>query len=368
MLLMGMNCSVSPLSQCLCVAWVAILGLLLALHAADPEDVGGVARLPTHQLELKGKANGGDLVLTSPPGVCAEISIKTAPGESAEVVAGRLYAALKAAPDVASEFMRPGEAGVTGGVISGMREPLYWGPELLAGSETGLGIPPPPRSVTLRYDFKADEILILWETSSKDVDASLPWALGGLAAFPDNIQRSGSVRRFIFQNASSFMKMNHGGFPMTVINYSGRTPSAGSSVQLTGNRLDEVNESPFPGRAVAPNWESYVATKDGSRVEFKEGVMQGWRRRVHQYYQEFRVSSGAEDGRYRFGVWRKFLGLTPGRMYRVGLKWYCWHGDAPANARLTVAVAGLADAGGGLGSKDFEAGETVGASARQILS
>ncbi len=327
----------------------------------------------SHELELKGQASGGELILTTPPPALAEVRIPTRKGESAASVAKRLYAKLKDLPAKSlAAPLRPvaGKGEVKDGAICGFRGRQQCGFYLLTGSEIGLGIPPSPRSVTLRYDVKENEMHIFWETNPDKVSAAVPWvpfdAYGGVDQ--KRILQNGSLRHCVFYGGSS--RFVDGAYPtVTVVNYNGNTPSAGSSVRLTGSRLEDVNETPFPGRSVAPNWQDFVGVGKKCKVELREGKEQNMRRRLpaYVYYQVLHASGSEDDSAYSVGVWRKFLGLTAGKRYKVGLKWHCSHQKDPAKAKLRVFVAALENSGSEVNKTRFQEGKKIGKLSKMLL-
>ncbi|MFP4028166.1 MAG: hypothetical protein ACLFWL_10270 [Candidatus Brocadiia bacterium] len=103
------------------------------------------------------------------------------------------------------------------------------------------------------------------------------------------------------------------------------TPSPAMAVHINGHSQEELYAIPFAG-GLAPNWLGWV--HGGSREEDLK-LCEGTRKRVLKALEGHTVKKPEEKPFYQIirpkaagvsgGIWRKFLGLTPGHKYRVSV-------------------------------------------------
>jgi len=146
---------------------VAAAVLLCAHQGTSSGDAAG-ARMVTHQITLTGSASGGTLYLVEMTSRRPTyISIETRPGESANSVAKRLARKV----EEENPFGWSGPSGLTSlHHGSGTIECVGFGGCVFAGSETGLGIPGPPTSLSASYNAETKEVKLRWENPPQRYD------------------------------------------------------------------------------------------------------------------------------------------------------------------------------------------------------
>jgi hypothetical protein len=139
-----------------CTMLLLTAGLVTTHEEAYAPGSGETWRWP---LSLKGSASGGSLILAGTLNRNVQyVSIPTSPGESAESVAHRLADAINAHHSRQTtrvqydpHWLWTGKRPVSASGPS-LTIPLGPGGCMLGGSETGLGIPQPPLSLSCSYD------------------------------------------------------------------------------------------------------------------------------------------------------------------------------------------------------------------------
>ncbi|HUT29073.1 MAG TPA: hypothetical protein VMX13_04705 [Sedimentisphaerales bacterium] len=107
-------------------------------------------------------------------------------------------------------------------------------------------------------------------------------------------------------------------FDAYVVGYRGDIPSNCAAVHLAGNRQSEIYGVPF-SRGLAPNWTAWSTSasagptglEQGRKYQFYRGGMSALSSKP--YYQVIKATPRGTV----HGIWRKFLGLTPGHTYRL---------------------------------------------------
>lgn len=287
--------------------------------------------MATYEIGLTGTARGGIVYLAQRSAGDREyVSVETKSGESAEVVLERLASALN---------KRHGwDVHPKGNTLSLPR--MY----VLSGTETGLGIPEPPVSFTVWFDAQQGRLLCYWENPKgryERIHSPGGWLSPGATQAVVTI--TGAVDPY-----ATLIAME---------NFNGKTPSnvALINVSASGNMLEELNSSPFYN-GLMPNWicwstsmNNHAAAKfeQGTKPDVNptQGVLSPDQKPFYQI-----VKTRLPD--VQAGVYRKFLGLTPGHTYRISgrlntlemdASTYDWsfsfHAayNAPGGADLTVA-------------------------------
>ncbi|NUN97815.1 MAG: hypothetical protein HUU16_16755 [Candidatus Omnitrophica bacterium] len=305
-----------------------------SILAAQAPAVGeeGVSTVATSPIALSGQASGGTLTLAHPINREAKyIAIQTTAGESAASVARRLADAISAAdpfrwwgPSVhTAAEQRVNVRGSTILDLPGRRNGGGW---VLGGTETGLGIPPPPVSLSASYDPTKDEVLVNWVSPPGGYD-SIALVTNGI--FPTS-QPGQSTSCAIPMIADADMG---GTMDILVVGYRKDVPSNAGAITVDRSSQEEMINTPF-SLNVAPNWSTWSdegslsAVQDGSAVSLEMGdrgdvVAEGKRlypypgtpgeKRFFQVVKTHKPESNA-------GVWRKFVGLASGHRYRVHLR------------------------------------------------
>jgi len=288
-----------------------------------------------YSLTFKGKASGGTLIIgrTRFHGI-HYVSIETSPGESAESVARRLANQIKANhtnADLSSVHKlwigRVPPASGASVKLLGFASSYY-----LADTETGLGIPEAPMFLTCVYDEEAGIVRMAWDNPPGGYDqiiVSLEWSLG-----------RHSTRRVISGDATSFVidqnsiRVNVEDLYIAVVGLRDNIVSSPAAMHMSGHYQDEAFAIPF-GMGVMPNWDVWRAsgTGQGSGLGKAAATGSGGRKLlrprklfdddvgyytsdmgidVKPFYQVIEASPSDQ-----FGMYRKFLGLTPGHTYRI---------------------------------------------------
>lgn len=165
------NKTLESISKFLLPLLVLVVPLLCWLRLSS-----GQPRLARTEIPFKGNATGGKLVIgyiPDPHSVHTSIvSIDTSAGESAESIVNRLAAAITSSDAIFSKMSKNPKAAETmkkemakGNTLSirGMLDDY-----ILAGTETGLGIPKPPLSLSGSYNKERRTIDLRWVNPSGD--------------------------------------------------------------------------------------------------------------------------------------------------------------------------------------------------------
>jgi len=304
--------------------------------------------MATHYIRLSGVASGGTLTFFQTPSRNATrcVSIETSPGETAEAVAQRLAAAINAHPD---EFKwAKGNIATRGSAIG----PLPSSPDgtyILAGTEKGLGIPAPPTSLSANYRPHDDSVILRWVNPPGGYDRvavlTNGWGRG----------RPGDTTTYTWKGPSFTGRIDD--LCVCVVGYRNGVPSGAAAINVKRNIQEEAVGLPFVG-GTAPNWTAWSTDPDPAAPLLTERK-RGKNVKGKTFFQMIRSSKPGP----KVGIWRKFIGLTPGHTYRVST-WVCtgdmdavqtdWSfslhavADPPGGADLTAAqMAGLASLPGG---------------------
>lgn len=329
----------------------------MALLSASTVDVGGadcfselVHRLPgsgsmpaLHNVKLDGVAEGGELVLLEMQNASARyVRIETQAGEPAEIVIARMAAAINEVSPFNSYLAEKGRRNERGEIMRGAAQvPLVEvegnrlqpfgsdpGSYVFAGTETGLGIPPPPTSLTVHYDAELEVISLFWENPEPPYDGVAISHGGyqgaittmsmrvrppakqevppGLIA-PHRVRANKSLRRFHVIGCRNGVLSNAG---VITFNYQ-------------DNSQEELDTLPFTG-GVAPNWKAWSSGSEKQAILLSQGTKGEWKRFDQEpraavepddrtFYQVIKSRSPEGVG----GVYRKFLALKPGHTYRL---------------------------------------------------
>jgi hypothetical protein len=327
----------------------SILLITTGLSAQDPPNVPRRAMAPTEGrcfITFTDEASGGTLTLCqSFRGVERCVSVETTAGEPAEQVVSRLADAIEEKNPFDWIIVRGGsnETGARVVTSSGGKLSL---PGLcgytIAGTEIGLGIPQPPHSLTCNYNPEANSISIKWVNPSPDEYDSI------VIGFDRVIQAahlSGKAESYdvnlIYEYSKNkdndvYKMLSQGGLipkyalsditaNLNIRIYGMRNDisSNKAAIHLRNNVQEELCDIPFTGN-IAPNWQPWVLDTNDGKIRLEQGVRKEYTKTTQQfdpvkspetkpYYQI--IKTGAKGG--TGGVFRKFIGLTPGHTYRV---------------------------------------------------
>lgn len=302
-------------------------------------------------IPFKGNATGGQLIIgyiTDPHSVHTSIvSIDTFAGESAESVVNRLATAISSSDAIFSnmtknpinaEIMRKEMAKGNTLSIRGMLVDY-----ILAGTETGLGIPRPPLCLSCSYNKEAHTIDVRWINPSGDSQYDSLIILWRYRSRPEDTLGSGGAKS-IWDTPSNFIiklpeevndldtdiwikglrhempmeEMRAKDIPLS----DNVVPSNIAAIHVTTNGYcqEETYGIPFTA-GVAPNWSAWSTAVEVDKAGFEQGDKYAGVRLykpvsslfTKPYYQ---VINAPAKGIVH-GVYRKFLGLTPGHTYRL---------------------------------------------------
>jgi len=279
-------------------------------------------------LTFNGKASGGTLIMWDNLGRNARyISIETIAGESAETSIKRLADAIEEKNPFDWIIVRGGRNEIGARIVTSSGGELMGlvggcGDYMLAGTETGLGIPRPPHSLTANYDPNLKKITFKWINPPDGYDSirvRFNWSnydhTGG-----DGIVGSGEI----YDINLSQIPVDMGDLDFLVIGVRNDIPSSAAAIHIKNNIQEELFGIPFTG-GLAPNWQSWsldanenkTVSEMGIRNEFSNAKDRRYnpvtKAEAKPFYQI--ISTGNKVG--TGGVYRKFIGLTPGHTYRV---------------------------------------------------
>ncbi len=272
-------------------------------------------------VKLSGTAKGGELILLEMLNSSARyVRIDTHAGESADAVLDCMAAKINE-----SQPFGPGwRMHVEGNLLKTF--PLGPGGYLLAGTETGLDIPPPPTSLSVSYDSTERVVRLNWENPQGGYDGVqalkiLPGAAtsDSQKSSPPKYEKSGrALDRDLLRNNMGLRRFD-------VIGCRGGVLSNAAVITLNyqDGSQEELDTLPFTA-GMAPNWKAWSYGGKPDMLVLEQGTKGEWKRFDEHpksalkpedrfYYQLIKTRSPEVGG----GVCRKFLGLTPGHSYRI---------------------------------------------------
>jgi len=288
------------------------------------DDVGSRAAMT--DVKLEGVALGGDLYLLGMDIPNPRyVKIDTQSGETAETVLARMAEAVveKRPFNPYQEWPIRAE----GNLLKSF--PGFPGSYLFAGTEIGLGIPPPPTSLSVSYNAEREEVALYWEVSDKSYDAImcspgriLPGtATNAVWKAPAPRHRTGLTRKAEIDDD----RRNKGLHRFRVVGCRGGVLS--NAAVITWDYDDpsqqELDIQPFTG-GICPNWKAWSHGSKPETLVLQQGT-KGESKRLEQnpkralnaddkyFYQLINTRTPDVVG----GVCRKFLGLKPGNTYRL---------------------------------------------------
>lgn len=306
-----------------CLQIMLVVAIIVAVGYQKVYGRGG--RIPTWDLVLKGTASGGSLVLAKNRNRTVKyVSIQTFQGESAESVAQRLADNINWHTSMETEVVKYDQnlLWVGGYQVSAsgatLRLPLGPGAYILAGTETGLGIPNPPLSLSCSYDEVKDQVVLRWINPLGGYDfvfVRCYWT-----DF-DNIYTDrllGTATSFTIDRKR--IPVNVGDMDFRVFGFRDNIPSNAAPIHVDGYSQEEIYGIPFAD-GVAPNWAVWSTAAETDRAAFEQGEkypnMKGYNPArallTKPFFQVIKVPSQGVV----HGVYRKFLGLTPDHTYRI---------------------------------------------------
>lgn len=297
--------------------FACILSTALCLgQEAKSTPVPPMVFAPPMTFSLKGKASGGTLLVAEGLNPSPYwVAIETLPGEPAMSVAEKVAKALtEKYRSMGDNALFTAEDGI---VTSNLRMPI-----ILAGSETGLGIPPPPTGLT-GFANDGERYILSWEPPSGNaydaVHITVPRFYG-----PDTVRRPGNTTTIEWiHTKESALRAEAGtpGLPYFVV-WGSRdgVPSAAVGIRIAGNKMEESLAFPFV-KGVMPNWVGWKNAR-GSEIGARQSRMSSLQ--IHPYYTDpvgkplHQVLSPSPSG--RSGIARPILGIGDAKEIAFGLQ------------------------------------------------
>jgi hypothetical protein len=308
--------------------YIMLVAISMVFVAAYHKDYS--SPVSTFDLSFKGTASGGSLILADTLNRTSRyILIQTLPGESAESVAQRLADKINECHSLAASTEPPHKFNPhrlwVGGFQAKASEgtiilPGPSGKYILAGTENSLGIPKPPLFLSCSYDKINDKIVLRWVNPPDGYDFILVnqyWTdrdHGGVKLI------SGKSTSFTFDRKKNNVDVND--FDVLVTGFRENIPSNAAAIHVSGGGYcqSETYGIPF-ANGLSPNWMAWSTAAKPDISAFEQGdkyanlpVYNPVRTiKTKPFYQVIKApSQGASHG-----VYRKFLGLTPGHTYRL---------------------------------------------------
>lgn len=286
-----------------------------------------LSTLQTCDIPFVNEATGGSLVLFETLNRNARyVSIETTAGEPAEMVAERLAKIINTT-DPFRWGIPSGQELVT--ASNGTVKNLLGDSEfyLLAGTELGLGIPEPPTFLTCNYDAKSSKAVFKWRNPPGNYDSIaviLNW---------DNYNHRGGTRIPGSSESYTVDLSKYRESPgmindldVWVVGFRNKLPSNATALHIKGYVQEDLFGIPF-SNGVSPNWATWPTGVGMSEIQFLQGTRDSHTHTNEKgkgynpvsladkkpFYQIIKTTSRDVKG----GIWRKFIGLTPGHTYKI---------------------------------------------------
>lgn len=303
---------------------------VLLVTSPGGDAVGGEPGIAVTSIPFTGTATGGELTCADTLGRNAAcVSILTHKGESAAQVAVRLAEALReAASRDRLAYQGWKLASAREGVLEGLPGSDRMGDYFLAGTETGLGIPKPPSSLTCLYDEQTRRVNVHWVNPPDGYDTIVVLLSWHDYEHSRPNRLAGDASDFVVDPGWDIphpVEVND--LDVRVVGYRKNVPSNVAAMHVSGHAQEERFGIPF-STGVGPNWSAWSTGVDGKGPHCEQRVREEC---VHKSdIRHSRVSAPeakpyvqvirAQDNRTAGGVCRKFLGLRPGHTYRLWIR------------------------------------------------
>ncbi len=297
-------------------------------------------------VKLEGTAKGGELVLMEMLNPNPRyIRIDARAGETAETVIARIAAAINEVSPFNAYRSRMRVRNEGGEMVSGDRIPIVRaegnllkpfpadpGGEwvyIFAGTETGLGIPAPPTSLSASYDPRGQEVSLHWENPPEPYDA-IGGSVGPHAGTVTSVVRKHRPpeRRVPLKAWERDFERRDNGLHKFFV-YGCRGGVLSNAATITWDYDDpsqqELDTQPFTA-GICPNWKAWSSAGEPGMLVLEEGTRGEWKRFDQKvtrtaeltpddkrFFQLIKTRSPTVVG----GVCRKFLGLQAGHTYRI---------------------------------------------------
>src|SRR4030042_1227395 len=243
--------------------WYVILALATIFLARPQPGYSERRGMATWRLRFKDRASGGTLMLALNRNRTVKwVTVSTSEGESPESVAERLADTIngyvsrdteRSSYDRNTLWVGGYEVSTSDGALVLPRGLTDY---VLAGTETGLGIPQPPTSLSSSSD--GNKVVLRW------INPSTPYDFVFVKAYWrdfDNMfdeRLPGSAESFVIDTGK--IPLDSQNMDFRVIGVRDNIPSNAASIHVSGSAQAELDGIPFTSN-VAPNWKAW--TTDG---------------------------------------------------------------------------------------------------------
>ena len=221
---------------------------------------------------------------------------------------------------------------------------------ILAGNETGLGIPKPPISLSCAYDIDGDSIVINWENPEggyDEISVLLNWSnynhRGGKTL-------PGSAERIIIQRTDCPVNLND--LDVWVFGFKAGVPSNAGAIHLSnkGRAQEELSGIPY-SEGVSPNWK--VWTTDDA-IQSKKNLMSLRQNDLcHTKGKRYNPVKNPSQKPFKqilktpakggaMGIYRQFFGLIPNHTYKISARLNTFEMD-PKDSSWSYSFHAVAD-------------------------
>lgn len=302
----------------MCVKWLsaycaAVISLLGIVEVKPTYAQTQHLNMVTSKIKFDAPANGGTLIFSDMVNVNpVSAQIETQTGEPPESVAKRLaYAVNRAWSRYGWRIDTVQSSGTMLFNIPGGMDYSF------SGTETGLGIPKPPHSLTAIYDPKTDGFRMKWENGDKY--DSIRYSFSGLPGNEFGSATSRVTPQVSARRSSTFRGPDD--FYFVVCGNKNGIPSASAAVRA--NKCVQCESTGYrSGDGLLSNWRTWSADGDRKAVRARVGEKAGKKVsgerdvQVESQYPIFQAVSTSKPG-VKCGVVRKFVGLSAGSRYCV---------------------------------------------------
>jgi len=243
------------------------------------------------------------------------VSIETTAGESGESVALRLANAINDRNNSGEKPLWVGRFQAKSSEAS-LILPGGPGSYIFGGTESGLGIPKPPTSLSCTYNKESTQIYFNWVNAEK-YDFILVRCLWTDFDYQHVDMLAGDSTNFsIDANSVNVSDLN-----FLVVGFKNNLPSNVAALHVNNYCQSEEYGIPFTD-GIAPNWNKWCYGETTNKDICKQG--EKYTRLVQPYNPSrslltkpfYQVINAPTNGAI-CGVWRKFIGLHPGHTYRI---------------------------------------------------
>jgi len=309
------------------IVGIVLLGTTTLLARLCPPQPGKMQQVQCC-ITFTGEASGGTLIMSENLGRnVIYVAIETKAGEPVEKVVERLANIIEETnpfdwmitPIGERKF---GERIVTssGGDLQGLVGSCVQ--YMTAGTETGLGIPQPPHSLTANYDPNSKKVSLRWINPPGGYDSVRIRINWGNYDHSGGDELAGNAESYVIDLGNHPIDMND--LDILVIGVRNDIPSNAAAIHINNKIQEELFGIPFTS-GLAPNWQRWsLDVNEGAvnpQMGIKSALVTAKGRRYNPikkpqdkpFYQIINVGDKGGTG----GVFRKFIGLTPGHTYRV---------------------------------------------------